>query len=162
MLHTLDSAAAIMGAGLTAGATALQVPRFRLDRRPFRGRPQWRLLHDILSRLRRGCRFCHSPYNLPVAGMTIDPSPLRILPCLDSAAMAEARKNELAVSREVAAALGRSAAEIAKAGFYLNRAGDRIDIRKSVCDARADKVSLPKTRRFPWPILRRLPTRRFR
>jgi hypothetical protein len=46
-------------------------------------------------------------------------STLHILPSLDSEQMAAARRQELNIPREAAAALGRSAVEAARAGRYV-------------------------------------------
>jgi len=71
-----------------------------------------------------------------------NPGALRILPCLDSAAMAAARRRELQIGRDVAAALGRSALQAARDGMYLTRAGHTVDWRDLVQAARAAKVSV--------------------
>lgn len=54
---------------------------------------------------------------------------LRCVPCLNSDSMATARRRELAMSREVAAALGRSAVKAAHVGFYLTQTGETVVAR---------------------------------
>jgi len=48
---------------------------------------------------------------------------LNLLPCRDSEEMAAARRQELNISRDVAAALGRSAVAAAREGRYVTAAG---------------------------------------
>ena len=67
---------------------------------------------------------------------------LKMLVCLDSADMAESRRQELNIPRERAAALGRSAVEAARLGYYLNRAGDRVDWSEQVRHACSAKRSV--------------------
>jgi uncharacterized protein (TIGR02452 family) len=69
-------------------------------------------------------------------------SKLHLLPCLDSAAMAASRRQELDIPRDVAAALGRSAVEAASQGYYVTEAGRRVDWRDAVEAACAAKVSI--------------------
>ena len=52
--------------------------------------------------------------------MTTEASTLKMLACLDSPDMAESRRHELNISRPRAAALGRSAVEAARLGYYRN------------------------------------------
>lgn len=52
---------------------------------------------------------------------------LTLLPCLDTDEMAAARKHELRIPRNVAAELGQLAAEAAKAGYYTDPHGRRVD-----------------------------------
>ena len=68
---------------------------------------------------------------------------LRILPCRDSAEIAESRRRELAVPRHVAAALGFSAVDAARKGVYVTRAGDEVTWRDAVEAACAAKRSIP-------------------
>lgn len=68
---------------------------------------------------------------------------MQILPCLDSVAMAAARRRELDIPKEVAAALGRSAVEAARAGRYRTRDGREVVWREAVQAARAAKRSIP-------------------
>ncbi len=67
---------------------------------------------------------------------------LRILPCLDSEAMAAARRQELDIGHEVAAALGRSAVQAAHDGRYIARDGRSVVWRDLVQAACAAKVSI--------------------
>jgi uncharacterized protein (TIGR02452 family) len=69
-------------------------------------------------------------------------SKLHLLPCLDSAAMAASRRQELDIPRDVAAALGRSVVEAASQGYYVTEAGRRVDWRDAVEAACAAKVSI--------------------
>jgi len=71
------------------------------------------------------------------------PDALFVLPCLDSAEMALARRRELHIDRDVARALGRSAVESVAKGGYLTRDGRRVEWRDSVQAALAAKVSIP-------------------
>jgi uncharacterized protein (TIGR02452 family) len=64
------------------------------------------------------------------------------LPCLDSAAMAACRRKELDIPRDIAAALGRSAVEAARQGYYVTEAGRQVDWRDAVQAAHAAKVSI--------------------
>lgn len=54
------------------------------------------------------------------------PGALRVLPCLDSPALAAARQAELKIDRARAASLGRSAVADALAGSYLLPDGRRV------------------------------------
>ena len=76
-------------------------------------------------------------------------SKLLILPCLDSAEMAASRRQELSIPREVAAALGRSAVEAARAGFYGVKTGQQVVWRDAVQAACASRVSLPPDAPLP-------------
>lgn len=70
-------------------------------------------------------------------------SALRILPCLDSDDLARARQRELHISKDIAAALGQSALERARAGSYVNRTGETVEWGRAVQAACAAKVSVP-------------------
>jgi hypothetical protein len=59
-------------------------------------------------------------------------STLRILPCLDSEQMAAARRQELDIPSDVAAALGRSALTASRNGFYITRNGQKVVWRYAV------------------------------
>jgi hypothetical protein len=65
--------------------------------------------------------------------------------------MAEARRRELDVPREIAAELGRSAVEIAQRGFYFNAAGEKVEIGELVARAASAKQSLPPDAALPNP-----------
>lgn len=83
-------------------------------------------------------------------------STLYLLPCLDSESMALLRRQELNISREVAAALGRSAVEAARQGYYETEDGRKVVWREAVQAARAAKASiapdavLPPNERFAF------------
>jgi uncharacterized protein (TIGR02452 family) len=69
-------------------------------------------------------------------------SKLHVLPCLDSEQTAASRQQELNIARDVAAALGRSAVQAAREGFYVINAGQQIVWRDEVQAACAAKVSI--------------------
>lgn len=69
-------------------------------------------------------------------------STLHIAPCLDSEQMAAARRQELNLPRNVAAALGRSAVDAANAGLYVTKAGQTVVWRDAVQAACAAKLSI--------------------
>ena len=69
-------------------------------------------------------------------------STLHILPCLDSEHMAAARRQELNIPRDAAAALGRSAVEAARTGRYVTKAGQQVAWRDAVQAACAAKLSI--------------------
>lgn len=83
---------------------------------------------------------------------------LRLLPCLDSEEMAAARRQELGISADAAAQLGRSALDAARSGVYATRRGQRVIWRDAVQAACAARVSirpdalLPRSERVPFPI----------
>ena len=77
-----------------------------------------------------------------------------ILPCIDSPDIAASRRMELAIARSAAATLDRSAVEAAQNGYYLNRAGDKVDWRPLVQNACAAKRSLAPNDRLPSPKMR--------
>ena len=68
---------------------------------------------------------------------------LKMYPCLDSAEMAMSRRQELDIPRNVAAALGRSAVEAVVKGYYVCRAGAKVDWSRDVHAACSAKVSIP-------------------
>jgi len=74
---------------------------------------------------------------------------LVILPCLDSAEMAAARKAEIDIPRNTAAALGRSAVKAARDGFYVTRDGQKVVWRDAVQAARAAKRSISPDAELP-------------
>lgn len=76
---------------------------------------------------------------------------LRLLPCLDSDEIAATRREELSIPRSVAAQLGRSAVDAAKAGEYQDSAGKRVDWRDPVQAACAAKRSIPPDTPLPEP-----------
>ena len=74
---------------------------------------------------------------------------LHILPCLDSAQMAASRRQELSITRDVAAALGRSAVEAARSGLYVTEAGQEVVWRDAVQAACAAKRSIASDAPLP-------------
>jgi len=83
-----------------------------------------------------------------------------MLPCIDSADIAASRRMELDIARSAAAALGRSAVEAARNGYYLNRVGDKVDWRLLVQSACAAKRSIAPDDRLPVGKLRPEPETR--
>src|SRR5215475_160845 len=75
--------------------------------------------------------------------MTMRENGLFILSCLDSAEMAAARRRELAIPGEIAAALGRSAVEAGVTGYYFTRSGEKVDLARLVNTACSAKRSIP-------------------
>ena len=67
---------------------------------------------------------------------------LRLIPCLDSDDIAEARRKELDIPRCIAAELGRTAVEAAREGAYVNGTGQRIFWRDAVQAAIGSKLSI--------------------
>lgn len=68
---------------------------------------------------------------------------LILVPCLDSDEMAQDRRRELRVPRQVAAELGRSAVEASSHGHYICRNGAQIEWGDQVNAAVSAKVSIP-------------------
>jgi uncharacterized protein (TIGR02452 family) len=68
---------------------------------------------------------------------------LKLLPCLDSEELAAARRRELDLPRQAAAALGRSAVEAAVRGWYVSPSGAKVDWNGEQEAAWAAKVSFP-------------------
>ena len=83
--------------------------------------------------------------------MSRKPSPLILLPCLDSPDMAQSNKQALDIPYERAADLGWSAVQAADNGFYMNPAGDRVDLSRLVEHACAAKLSIPPDATLPKP-----------
>jgi uncharacterized protein (TIGR02452 family) len=81
--------------------------------------------------------------------MTKQGGNLNILPCLDSMEMATARRRELDIPRNVAAALGRSAVEAANDGYYFIRTGRKVDWSQAVQAACMAKRSIAPDDRLP-------------
>ena len=67
---------------------------------------------------------------------------LKILPCLDSDEMAEARREELDIPQHKAAELGQSAVEAGRNGYYLNSAGNKVDWSGQMQAACLAKISI--------------------
>ena len=82
-------------------------------------------------------------------GMTGKKAGIVTLPCVDSPDIAASRRRELDIERSVAAALGSSAVEAARNGYYLNRSGHRVDWRLLVQSARAAKRSIAPDDQLP-------------
>ena len=76
-------------------------------------------------------------------------SQLRMLPLVDSAEIAEARRKELDIPRDRAAYLGRSAVEAADNGFYVDSTGGQVDWKRAVQGACAGRVSIPPDASLP-------------
>ncbi|MBN2364740.1 MAG: TIGR02452 family protein [Calditrichaeota bacterium] len=76
-------------------------------------------------------------------------SKLKILPCLDSKAMAVARQRELDIPPDDAARLGQTAVEYAELGYYIDPDGNKVDWSKHVQHARKGKVSIPPDAQLP-------------
>lgn len=74
--------------------------------------------------------------------MTTTSTALKVLSCLDSPDMATSRQHELDIPRGRAAERGRSAVEAASLGYYLNRAGDKVDWSIQVRHACSAKQSI--------------------
>jgi Uncharacterized protein conserved in bacteria (DUF2263) len=70
--------------------------------------------------------------------------------------MAEARRQELQIRRDIAAALGRSAVKAAQEGFYLTKAGQAVvwrDAVEAACAAKqsiSPRIVLPSNRQAPF------------
>ena len=83
-------------------------------------------------------------------------SKLHVLSCLDSEQMAAARRQELNIPREVAAALGRSAVKASRNGFYLTKDGQEVvwrDAVRAACAAKrsiAPNAALPRSESSPF------------
>ena len=74
---------------------------------------------------------------------------IKSLPRIDSIEASTARKRELDIPPETAAALGNSAVEAAESGHYLYEAGRQVDWRDEVEAACAAKVSIPPSAPLP-------------
>jgi hypothetical protein len=74
---------------------------------------------------------------------------LHILATLDSREMAGKCRRDLDIARDLAAEWGRSALEAARAGVYLNAAGDKVLWRELVARALASRVSIPPDQPLP-------------
>ena len=81
--------------------------------------------------------------------MTRQENGLFILSCLDSSEMARARRRELDIPRDVAAALGRSAVEAGATGYYFTRAGEKVDLARLINTACSAKRSIPPDAPLP-------------
>ncbi len=74
---------------------------------------------------------------------------ITVLPCLDTEVMAVQRKQELFIPKDQAAALGASAVQISKQGWYQNLRGERVDISRQVSGCAARKLSVPPDFKLP-------------
>jgi uncharacterized protein (TIGR02452 family) len=74
---------------------------------------------------------------------------MRILPCVDSDQMAAARRQELDIPTDIAAALGRSAVNASRSGRYVTKAGEEVVWRDAVNAASAAKQSVPPDAALP-------------
>lgn len=74
---------------------------------------------------------------------------LHRLPCLDSAALVAARPRELEMPQAHAAWLGRTAVDAARAEYYEDASGRRVDWRRSVAAAVAARESIPPDAPLP-------------
>lgn len=81
---------------------------------------------------------------------------LHVLSCLDSEQMAASRRQELDIPRDVAAALGRSAVEASRDGFYVTKEGQEVvwrDAVQAACDAKRSilpNAALSRSERSPF------------
>ena len=76
-------------------------------------------------------------------------SELTILSCLNSEEMAESRRVEFNLPRDVAADQGRSAVDASNAGCYRDTEGREVDWREAVQAACAAKRSIPPGAEMP-------------
>jgi len=76
------------------------------------------------------------------------------VPCIDSSDIAESRRSELDIGRSVAAALGRSAVDASRNGYYLIADGEKVDLRSLVQSACAAKRSIAPDDPLAVPKLR--------
>ena len=74
---------------------------------------------------------------------------LRALPCLDSDELAESRRTELDIGRDVARSLGRSAVVASTQGAYRTQSGNTIFWHDAVESARQRKISIAPHAKLP-------------
>jgi uncharacterized protein (TIGR02452 family) len=74
---------------------------------------------------------------------------LKLFPCLDTDEMAASRRQELDSPQNVAAALGRSAVEAAKVGYYLDTKGRKVHWSEAVHAACEAKRSIAPDDQLP-------------
>ncbi len=65
--------------------------------------------------------------------------------------MAASRRQELNIPPDVAAQIGKSAVEAARAGYYVNQAGEQVNWRSAVDGARLAKKSIAPDDQLPTP-----------
>jgi hypothetical protein len=104
---------------------------------PFRHRLRGRRRHDRNPAFE--FRFVPSTHPLLRSQHGMQRTKMVILPCIDSSEIAASRQLELDIARSAAAALGKSAARAARDGYYLNKAGEKVDWRLLVRNACAAK-----------------------
>ena len=80
---------------------------------------------------------------------------LTVLPCLDSDALASANRARLALPRDRAAWLGRTAVAAIREGRYRTESGHQIELRPLIDAALSARVSLPPE--APQPASPRVP-----
>lgn len=85
---------------------------------------------------------------------------LHLLPCLDSHQMAASRSQELDIPMDVGAALGRSALDASRNGFYVTRDGREVVWRDVVQTSWAGKRSIAPDEVLPDVQLRAFPQTR--
>ena len=68
---------------------------------------------------------------------------LHRLPCVDSSEAANRRRQELDIPRHQAVDLGKSAVKAARAGYYLDSTGAKVDWSDAVASACTAKRSIP-------------------
>ena len=76
---------------------------------------------------------------------------LRILPCLDSAELAEARRRELDIPHSLAVTMGATAVEATRRGYYVTPAGIRVSWGDQVTAAREATRSIRPQDPLPQP-----------
>lgn len=76
-------------------------------------------------------------------------SRITFLPCIDSPALGEQRRQELWIDRNRAMELGTSAVRIVEQGYYINQKQERVDIAPAVQNAVKRKVSIPPDMELP-------------
>lgn len=74
---------------------------------------------------------------------------LKILHCLDSDEIAEARRRELDIPRSLAIDLGKTALLAIQRGYYVSKSGRVVNWRTEIEAAIAAKVSIPPDRELP-------------
>jgi uncharacterized protein (TIGR02452 family) len=74
---------------------------------------------------------------------------IRLLPCLDDAERADARKQELFISHERSFTLAQETLEIVKAGGYRTSFGRNVSIADAVRSACRSRVSIPPEAALP-------------
>jgi len=78
-------------------------------------------------------------------------SALKRLPCLDSPEMAQSNRGVLDIPYEMAEDLGLSAVQTMDLGWYINSAGDKVELSRLVEHACKARLSIPPDARLPEP-----------